>query len=65
MRAAVYHRPGAALTIEQVATPRTSTGDLVIKVRCCGICGSDLHMADMHGPGKRHGAAAGRHRDGP
>lgn len=50
MRAAVYHRPGAPLSIEQVSDPRTTTGDLVIAVRRCGICGSDLHMADMHGP---------------
>jgi (R,R)-butanediol dehydrogenase / meso-butanediol dehydrogenase / diacetyl reductase len=50
MRAAVFHRAGAPLTIEQVAMPQTRGGDLVIAVRCCGICGSDLHMADMHGP---------------
>ena len=50
MRAAVFHRPGEPLTIEQVQEPCVSTGDLVIAVRCCGICGSDLHMADMHAP---------------
>lgn len=50
MRAAVFHKPGQPLSIEQVAMPQTSVGDLVIAVRCCGICGSDLHMADMHGP---------------
>lgn len=50
MRAAVFHRPGAPLTIEQVPDPDVSSGDLVIAVRRCGVCGSDLHMADMHGP---------------
>lgn len=50
MRAAVFHSPGAPLTIEQVPEPQVSRGDLVIAVRRCGICGSDLHMADMHGP---------------
>lgn len=50
MRAAVYHEPGARLTIEEVVEPRVSTGDLVIAVHRCGICGSDLHMADVHGP---------------
>lgn len=50
MRAAVYHEPGAPLTIENVAEPRVSSGDLVIAVRRCGICGSDLHMADIHAP---------------
>ena len=50
MRAAVFHEAGKPLTIDEVATPKTRGGDLVIAVRCCGICGSDLHMADMHGP---------------
>jgi len=50
MRAATFHRPGAPLTIEELPIPQTAGGDLVIAVRCCGICGSDLHMADMHGP---------------
>jgi threonine dehydrogenase-like Zn-dependent dehydrogenase len=50
MRAAVFHAPGQALAIEDVPAPQTSSGDLVIAVHCCGICGSDLHMADMHGP---------------
>ncbi len=50
MRAAVFHSPGAPLTIEQVPDPKVSTGDLVIAVRRCGVCGSDLHMADMQGP---------------
>ncbi len=49
MRAAVYHQAGSPLTIEQVPDPQVSSGDLVIAVRRCGICGSDLHMADMHG----------------
>ena len=50
MRAAVYHEPGAPLTVEHVPEPRVSSRDLVIAVHRCGICGSDLHMADMHGP---------------
>lgn len=49
MRAVVYHQPGAPLTVEQVPEPRVTSGDLVIAVHRCGICGSDLHMADMHG----------------
>ena len=50
MRAAVFHRAEAALTIEQVPEPRADASSLVIAVKCCGICGSDLHMADVHGP---------------
>ena len=50
MRAAVFHRAEAALTIEQVPEPQPGATDLMIAVKCCGICGSDLHMADVHGP---------------
>ncbi len=50
MRAAVFHQAGHSLTIEQVAMPYTRGGDLVIAIRCCGICGSDLHMTEVHGP---------------
>ena len=50
MRAAVFRRAEAALTIEQVPEPRIGARDLMIAVKCCGICGSDLHMADVHGP---------------
>ncbi len=50
MRAAVFHAAGEPLVIEEVAVPQATSGDLVIAVKCCGICGSDLHMAEMHGP---------------
>ncbi|MGR8919710.1 MAG: zinc-dependent alcohol dehydrogenase [Gammaproteobacteria bacterium] len=50
MRAAVFQRPGAALVVEDVPDPRPAADELLIAVRCCGICGSDLHMADAHGP---------------
>ena len=49
MRAAVFHRAAAALTIEQVPEPQLGATDLMIAVKCCGICGSDLHMADVRG----------------
>lgn len=48
MRAAIFEGAGRALALAEIATPRVSRGDLVIAVRCCGICGSDLHLADMH-----------------
>lgn len=48
MRAAVFKAAGEALAIEQCATPEAGAGELVIAVRACGICGSDLHMADVH-----------------
>ena len=48
MRAAVFHQPGEPLTIEQLAAPTAAADELIIAVKCCGICGSDLHMADVH-----------------
>ncbi len=50
MRAAVFHQAGEPLAIEEVPVPTATQGCLIIAVRCCGICGSDLHMAEMHGP---------------
>ena len=46
MRAAVFHRPGEALSIEDRQTPVARPGDIVLKVAYCGICGSDLHATE-------------------
>ena len=51
MRAAVFQRAGAPLVIEQVAAPSPGPDDIILAVRRCGICGSDLHMAEIHGDG--------------
>lgn len=50
MRVAVHHEPGAPLAIKPVRDLRACPGDLVIAVHRRGICGSDLHMAGVHGP---------------
>jgi (R,R)-butanediol dehydrogenase/meso-butanediol dehydrogenase/diacetyl reductase len=43
MKAAVYHRPGQALAIENVPRPKPGARELLVKVHACGICGTDLH----------------------
>lgn len=48
MKAAIFKAPGEALAIEQVAEPQPGPGDLILAVRACGICGSDLHMSEVH-----------------
>lgn len=48
MRAAVFQGGGKPLVIEQVADPTPGPGQVVIRVGRCGICGSDLHMAQNH-----------------
>jgi len=46
MRAAVFHRPGERLAIEDRQRPIAEPGDLVLKVAYVGICGSDLHATE-------------------
>lgn len=42
MKAAVYY--GARdIRVEEVAIPELKNGDILLKIRACGICGSDLH----------------------
>ncbi|WP_156843144.1 zinc-binding dehydrogenase [Novosphingobium aquimarinum] len=52
MRAAVFHGVGLPLAIEQVADPEPKTGQILIEVSHCGICGSDLHMTERNGLAK-------------
>jgi len=47
MKAAVFAGPRRPLHIERVADPQPNAGELVLRVTACGICGSDLHMADV------------------
>ncbi len=45
MKACVYKAPGALLEVVEVPDPKPSAGEMVVRVRDCGICGSDLHAA--------------------
>jgi L-iditol 2-dehydrogenase len=42
MRAAFCPRPGV-IELRDVARPEPAPGEVVLRVRACGICGSDLH----------------------
>ena len=46
MRAAVFKETGRPLAIEALDAPKPGPRDLILKVRACGICGSDLHMTE-------------------
>ena len=48
MKAAVFKEIGAPLVIEDVPDPEPGLGDLILKVRACGICGTDIHWAQNH-----------------
>ncbi|HUN43543.1 MAG TPA: alcohol dehydrogenase catalytic domain-containing protein [Acetobacteraceae bacterium] len=46
MRAAVFHREGSPLSIEDRQTPTARPGEVVLRVAYCGICGTDLHATE-------------------
>jgi (R,R)-butanediol dehydrogenase/meso-butanediol dehydrogenase/diacetyl reductase len=41
----VYKAPGARLEVVEVPDPTPSAGEMIVRVKDCGICGSDLHAA--------------------
>jgi propanol-preferring alcohol dehydrogenase len=47
---AVLHRP---LTIEEVAKPTPAPGEMLLKVRACGVCRTDLHIVEGELPVRR------------
>lgn len=50
MKAAVLHRPDAIknrpLQIEEIAEPVAKPGQVLLKVRACGVCRTDLHIVE-------------------
>lgn len=46
MKAAVLHEFKQPLTIEEVDQPKPDAGEVLIAVEACGVCHSDLHVAD-------------------
>jgi len=46
MKAAVLHGFKQPLTIEDVPRPTPGADDVLIQVEACGVCHSDLHVAD-------------------
>jgi propanol-preferring alcohol dehydrogenase len=46
MKAAVVNKVREPMVIEQVAAPSPGARDALIRVKACGICHTDLHIAD-------------------
>ncbi len=44
MRAVVLERPGDPLRVETIARPRPLDGEVLVQVRGCGVCHTDLHV---------------------
>jgi propanol-preferring alcohol dehydrogenase len=52
MKAAVLREFGKPLTIEQVPVPQPKAGEVLVKLRACGVCGTDLHATNGDWPVK-------------
>src|SRR6202521_822515 len=45
MKACVFKAIGAPLEVVELPDPVAGSGELIVRVKACGICGSDLHAA--------------------
>jgi propanol-preferring alcohol dehydrogenase len=55
MRAAVLTAFGERLSLQDVPTPEPGDDDVLLRVQCCGVCHSDLHIVDGDLPRFRAG----------
>jgi len=46
VKAAVYYEPHQPLRIEEVEIDEPRTGEVLVRTRASGVCGSDVHIAD-------------------
>ena len=46
MRAMRLHAPGKPLALDDVPVPEAAPGQVLVKVLACGVCRTDLHVAD-------------------
>lgn len=49
MKAAVLHKIGESLRIDDVPSPKVGQDEVMIQTKACGICGTDLHIRDGWG----------------
>src|SRR5918994_777669 len=46
MRAMILDVPGELLSVAEVATPEPGPGQVLLRVHCCAVCRTDLHVVD-------------------
>jgi len=46
MQAMRLHGPGEPMKLESVARPEPEPHQVLVRVRCCGVCRTDLHVVD-------------------
>lgn len=63
MRAWIVDRPGpidgGPLRFVELEDPEPGPGEVLVDVRVCGVCRTDLHLAEGDLPPKRHGVVPG------
>ncbi|HWI80974.1 zinc-dependent alcohol dehydrogenase [Ramlibacter sp.] len=50
MQAAVLEQFGPSLSVQEVAKPQPGADDVLLQVEACGVCHSDLHVAEGDQP---------------
>jgi D-arabinose 1-dehydrogenase-like Zn-dependent alcohol dehydrogenase len=52
IRAAVFNSPGETIELRSFAQPEPRGDEVLVRVACCTLCGSDLHtyLGKRHGP---------------
>ena len=44
MKAARFHKVNYPLVVEEIPSPKPKSKEVLLKVKACGICGSDIHI---------------------
>jgi len=52
MKAMVFEAPGTPLRLKEVPVPKPEAGQILVRVRACGVCRTDLHVyeGDLSAP---------------
>ncbi|HWJ53904.1 MAG TPA: zinc-dependent alcohol dehydrogenase family protein [Propionibacteriaceae bacterium] len=58
MRAFIVSRPGELRRIER-EVPQPGTGQVLVRISCCGVCRTDLHLVDGDLPPRHPGITPG------
>lgn len=59
MRAMVLHKPGTPLILEQRKKPEPAPGHVLLRVKACAVCRTDLHVVDGDLPPHRDSIVPG------
>ena len=59
MKAAILRTPKQPLQIEEAPKPQPATGEVLLRVRACGVCRTDLHIAEGELPPRKQSLIPG------